>query len=79
MKKIVFIILFVLTFLFSLFINKDKVNVPYFGALNKKIYADLIYENNVQNPEKLILFDDKKADNILKIDKNHYLFSIKKK
>ena len=78
MKKIVFIILFVLTFLFSLFVNKDKINVPYFGALNKKIYADLIYENNVQNPEKTILFDDKKADNILKIDKNHYLLSIKK-
>ncbi len=77
MKKKLFFIFFVLSFLFSLFINADKINVPYFGGLNKKISLDVVFKNSFEENKERVLFDGKNPENVLKIDNEHYLYSLK--
>ena len=45
MKKKLFFIFFIVSFLFSFYVNIDRISVPYFGGLNKKILLDVKYKN----------------------------------
>ena len=77
MKKRLFFIFFILSFIFSLFINFNKINIPYFGGLNKKISLDVKFKNSLEENKGSILFDGKNPENILKIDNAHFLYSLK--
>ena len=68
-KSVVFLILFCLSFFVSLFVFKDKINVPYFNGLNKKICYDIFY-----NDENALVFKPNPNFTVTKIDKNHYYF-----
>ena len=59
MKKRLFFIFFILSFIFSLFINFNKINIPYFGGLNKKISLDVKFKNSLEENKGSILFDGK--------------------
>lgn len=73
MKKISFFILTVLSFLICLYFNYEKINIPYFGGFFNRVEIDITYKNNIPQD---ILLNDKKMD-ILKINNNHYLYSMK--
>jgi len=70
-KAFVFLVLFVVSFFVSLFLNFKKINVPYFNGLYKKVSIDIIFKNN--NPPK-VFYDDVEIKNYKKIDNGHYLF-----
>lgn len=67
---IIFLCLFMVSFAFSFLLNKEKVNIPYFGGIHKKISVDIFLKKDFEN----ILFNGKQAQKIIKIDKNHYIF-----
>ena len=71
MKKTVFLILFILSFVLSVVFNYSKINVPIFGALYKGVWTDVIYNEN--KDLKLIEIENNRL-NVLKIDNNHYLY-----
>lgn len=73
-KAVIFLILFLLSFLVCVFLFFDRIKVPYFNGIYKDIKVDLIFKNQ---PPKLY-FNDIEENNFLKIDNNHYLFSNKK-
>ena len=73
MKKILFSVLFIFTFLFSFFICADKINIPYFGGINEKVSLDLLFKNESVN--NTVLFDKNKPENIIKIDNKHFLYT----
>ena len=77
MKKKLFFIFFIVSFLFSFYVNIDRISVPYFGGLNKKILLDVKYKNFFEKNKKNIFFDGHRPENILKINDNHYLYSLK--
>ncbi|MBQ2984077.1 MAG: hypothetical protein IJD57_04710 [Candidatus Gastranaerophilales bacterium] len=68
-KSVVFLILFCVSFFVSLFVFKDKIDVPYFNGLNKKICYDIFY-----NDENALVFKPNPNFTVTKIDKNHYYF-----
>ncbi len=68
-KSAVFLILFLISFFVSLFVFKDKINVPYFNGLNKKICYDIFYED-----ENALIYKPNSSFIVTKIDKNHYYF-----
>lgn len=70
---IVYLFLFILSFVFSFLLNKEKVNIPYFGGVYKKVSIDVIFKKDFEN----ILLNGKEAKQILKIDENHYVFKNK--
>ncbi len=71
MKKIIFLILFILSFILSLAFNYSKIDVPIFGGLYKSVWVDVIYKEN--KDLKLININNYSL-NVLKIDENHYLY-----
>ena len=73
LKETIYLILFILSFILSLIINYDKINVPYFGGLYKSVWVDVIYSED----KDLKLINIKNMNLIvIKIDKNHYLYKI---
>jgi len=70
-KAVVFLILFLLSFFVSLFLNVSKINIPNFNGLNKKISIDIFFKENKQSD---VFLDNQKILNKFKIDNNHYLF-----
>lgn len=73
-----FCLIFFLIFLFSLFFNIktnfNRINVPYFNGLNKKVSLDVSYKTSKKSE---IYFDNKKLNKSQKIDENHYLYFLK--
>lgn len=70
-KRAIFcLVLFVLSFFISAFLNFHKIKVPYFGAIYKEIQTDVIFEG--QAP--FVFYDDIQIKNYVKVDKNHRLF-----
>ena len=73
-KAIIFLILFILSFFVSLFLNFDSVKIPYFNGLYKDIQTDIIFK---KTPPK-VFYDNEELLNYLKIDTNHYLYKLNK-
>ena len=62
-KAAMFLIMLIASFFVSLFLNFQKINVPYFGAFYKKVQVDVIFKNN---PPK-IFFDNNEIKTYFKI------------
>ena len=70
-KSLIYLILFIFSFILSAYLNYDKINVKYFGGIYKSVWVDVIYNEN--QDLKLIKIDNSNF-NTLKIDNNHYLY-----
>ena len=69
-KALIFLILTILSFFVSLFLNFHKINIPYLGGLYKEVQVDIIFKHN--SPK--IFYENEEIKNYLKIDENHYLY-----
>ena len=73
-KNIIFILLFIFSFALSAFLNRAKIDIPYFGGLYEKTYIDVTFKKE----KTKVYFDNIEAKENIKIDNNHYLFYIPK-
>ena len=71
-KAAIFLVCFIVSFFVSLFLNFEKINIPYFNGMYKSVQADVIFKNN---PPK-VFYDNEEIKSYLKIDENHYLYNI---
>ena len=71
-KAAIFLICFVVSFLVSLFLNFEKIKIPYFNGMYKAVLADVVFKNS---PPK-VFYDSEEIKNYIKIDENHYLYNI---
>lgn len=72
--KWLYLILFIFSFIISVFLNFNKINVPYLGSLYKSVWVDVIYS---ENKDLSLINIDNYEINRLKIDNNHYLYKPK--
>ena len=72
-KALFFLILFIFSFFVCLFVFKNKIEIPYFGAFYKETQVDVIFK---KEPPK-VFYDEIEINTFSKIDNNHYLFSSK--
>jgi len=73
-KQTIFLILFVLSFIFCVFCNYEKINIPYFGGIYKIVKVDAIYKNEAPR----VFFDDDEIKTGTKIQENHFVYSTNK-
>ena len=71
-KAAIFLICFVVSFFVSLFLNFEKIKVPYFNGMYKAVQVDVVFKNS---PPK-VFYDSEEIKNYIKIDENHYLYNI---
>ena len=69
-KALIFLILTIISFFVSLFLNFHKIKIPYFGALYKEIQTDIIFTKKTPS----VFYENKQVRNYAKIDENHFLF-----
>ena len=69
-KALIFLIIFVLSFFVSLFLNAPKIKVPYFNSLYQEVQVDVFF--NKQPPR--VFLENREMRNYIKIDEGHYLF-----
>ena len=71
-KAAIFLVCFIVSFFVSLFLNFEKINIPYFNGMYKSVQADVIFTKN--SPK--VFYDNEEIKSYLKIDENHYLYNI---
>ena len=71
-----FFFCFLISFIFSINKNADKINIPYFGGLYQKVQVDVVCNSKNSKREKpRVFFDNEEIKTGLKISENHFLFS----
>jgi len=75
-KNIFFLIFFIFSFFISLFINYDKINIPFLASLYKPVSVDITFINEEKNYKDYVKFDNTIAQ-YQKINENHDLYYLK--